>query len=74
MADWRRVEWTHEQLVAIRRMYDDAANDVVRNKNDDALPVLEILANEVQRWNLEFLRALRLCNRAANDSHLMTLT
>jgi hypothetical protein len=55
-------------------MYDDAANDVVRNKNDDALPVLEILANEVQRWNLEFLRALRLCNRAANDSHLMTLT
>jgi hypothetical protein len=47
---------------------------IVRTRNDGALPVLEILAAEVDQLNSDFLAALRLCERAANDSRLMTLT
>jgi hypothetical protein len=71
MPDWERVEWTHEQLVALRGKYDDAISCVVQNRNYEALPVLEILAREVEQRNLAFLGALRL---AASDSQLMTLT
>ncbi len=73
MVDWKRVEWTNAQLVVLRSKYEDAVSRVVRSRNDDAHHVLQILATEVERWNIELLSALRLCSRAANDSRLTPL-
>ena len=73
MASWERVAWAHQRLVIVRSKYDDAMDCIVRTRNDGALPVLEILVAEVDRLNLTFHTAVRLCEGAADDSRLMTL-
>ena len=48
MPDWQIVSDAYERLLRVRSAFDDALTEAMREANAGALPVLELLAAEVE--------------------------
>ena len=57
MPNWQRIEEAYASLLKVRAVFDDAMLLVIQTRNAGALPVLEILAREVEQLAREMLAA-----------------
>jgi hypothetical protein len=58
--DWDRAVAAYEHLLDVRAKYEAALNALIRSKNIDSLPPVEILASEVERAHGAVLADLRI--------------
>lgn len=59
MPDWQIVSDAYTRLLQVRVVLDSAVAEAVREANAGALPVLELLAAEVEHLMRSLLDALR---------------
>ena len=57
MPDWQIVEEAYNSLVKVRAAFDDALALVIDGRNAGALPVIELLASEVEHLTRALLAA-----------------
>lgn len=58
MPNWQIVDEAHVRLVKVREALDKGFAAIIEGRNAGALPVIEILAAEVQQLTLAVLAAL----------------
>jgi|KBSMisStandDraft_5_1062788.scaffolds.fasta_scaffold1394332_2 hypothetical protein len=59
MPDWQIVTDAYARLLQVRDAFDNAVTEAVRECNAGSLPVLEVLAIEVEHLTRALLDALR---------------
>ncbi len=57
MPNWQCIEEAFARLVKIREVFDSAVATAIESRNSGALPVLEVLANEVDHLVRDVLTA-----------------
>ena len=57
MPDWQIVSDAHALLLHVRTVFDNAAHEAIREADAGALPVLELLAAEVEHLTRSVLDA-----------------
>lgn len=66
MPDWQIVSDAYARLVQVRTALDSALTEAIREANAGALPVLELLAAEVEQLTRGLLDAFRPADPAAS--------
>lgn len=59
MPDWQIVSDAYARLLAVRSAFDDALAEAMQEANAGALPVLELLAAEVEHLTRNLLDVFR---------------
>ena len=59
MPDWQIVSNAYARLLHVRSAFDGAVTEAIREANAEALPVLELLAGEVEHLTRSLLDAFR---------------
>lgn len=57
MPNWQFIEEAFARLLKVREAFDNAVAAAIDGRNSGALPVLELLANEVDKLAKEVLAA-----------------
>ena len=57
MPNWQFIEEAFERLLKVREVFDNAVAGAIDGRNSGALPILEVLANEVDQLAREVLAA-----------------
>ena len=66
MPDWQIVSDAYARLLQVRIALDSAVTEAIREANAGALPVLELLAAEVEQLTRSLLDAFRPAAPAAS--------
>ena len=59
MPDWQIVSDAYARLLQVRDAFDNAVTEAVRDRNAGSLPVLEVLALEVEHLTRAVLETFR---------------
>jgi hypothetical protein len=59
MPDWQIVSDAYARLLQVRIVLDNAVTEAIREANAGALPVLELLAAEVEKLTRQLLDSFR---------------
>jgi len=59
MPDWQIVTDAYARLLQVRNVFDNGVSEAVRDRNAGSLPVLELLATEVEHLTRALLDAFR---------------
>lgn len=59
MPDWQIVSDAYARLLQVRTVLDNAVTEAIREANAGALPVLELLAAEVEKLTRHLLDSFR---------------
>ncbi len=59
MPDWQIVTDAYARLLQVRTVFDNAVTEALRGTNAEALPVLELLAHEVEQLTRALLDVFR---------------
>ena len=68
MPNWQRIEEGYASLLKVRAVFDDAMLLAIQTRNAGALPVLEVLAREVEHLAREMLAAFGPAAAARRDA------